>query len=296
MGGAGGGELGAAGFGDGLEFHELDAGAVGVVEVGLPLAVAAHLGAIVFGREAVFFVERGDGGFHVGNAEGEVVEDADVVGGEVFGGGGGAVADHHVLEPVVAVGDLLGDPVEGAGLHGAEPVGTEAEEVAVEVVFVGAIVDEVADVDDAGADGVGGDRYGVRVGGLEELDAIAFGVGGFEPGGAVGGGVEFGDVRVVGEEVVAEAGGVGGVEGDAGHAAEGMVGGEGKDFYELRGAEVVTDAGRVLRVEGLGGAEDVGVEVVRGGHVVSVDAHVGNAGDGGARWLGQGGKGGEEEG
>ena len=127
-----------------------------------------------------------------------MVEDADVVGGEVFGGGGGAVADHHVLEPVVAVGDLLGDPVEGAGLHGAVPVGAEAEEVAVEVVFVGAVVDEVADVDDAGADGVGGDHDGVGVGGLEELDAVAFGVGGVEPVGAVGGGVEFGEVRACG--------------------------------------------------------------------------------------------------
>ena len=118
-------------------------------------------------------------------------------GGEVVDGRVGAVADHHVLEPVVAVGDLLRDPVEGFGLHGAVPVGTEAEELAVEVVFVGAVVDEVADVDDAGADGVGGDGDGVGAGGLEELDLVAFGVVGVEPVRAVGGGVEFGEVRDV---------------------------------------------------------------------------------------------------
>ena len=62
-----------------------------------------------------------------------------------------------------------------------------------------------------------------------------------------------------------------------------MVGGEGKDFDELRGAEVVARAGWVLRVGGLGGSEDVGVEVVGGGEIVRVDAHVGDAGDGRAR-------------
>ena len=74
-----------------------------------------------------------------------------------------------------------------------------------------------------------------------------------------------------------------------------MVGGEGKDFDELGGAEVVADAGGILRVGSLGGAEDVGVEVVGGGEVVRVDAHVGDAGDGGARLLGEGGEGREAE-
>ena len=125
---------------------------------------------------------------------------------DVVGGGGGAVADHHVLEPVVAVGDLLRDPVDVVGLHGAEPVGAEAEEVAVEVVFVGAAVHEVAHVDDVVADGVGGDGDGVRVAGLEELHGVAFGVLGVEPVAAVGGGVELGEVLdVVRVEVVEQA-------------------------------------------------------------------------------------------
>src|SRR5580658_9660525 len=38
------GELGAAGFLDWLEFHEFDAGLVGVVDVELPFAVAPDLG------------------------------------------------------------------------------------------------------------------------------------------------------------------------------------------------------------------------------------------------------------
>src|SRR6202789_3208039 len=186
--GARSGEGGAAGLGDGLELHELDAGAVGVVEGGLPLAVAAHLRAVVARRQTVLLVERSDGLLHVGDAEGEVVEDADLVFADVVGGCGGAVADHHVLEPVMAVGNLLRDPVDGVRLHGAEPVGAEAEYLTVKMVFVGAAVYEVAHVDDAAADGVRGDGDGVRVAGLEELDLVAFGVLGVEQGAAVGGG------------------------------------------------------------------------------------------------------------
>ena len=167
----------------------------------------------------------------------------------------------------------------GAGLHGAVPVGTKAEELAVEVVFVGAAMHEVAHVDDVVADGVGGD--GLAAAGLEELHGVAFGVLGVEPVAAVGGGVELGEVSdVVRAEIAAESGGIGGGVGDAGHAADAVVGGEGKDFDELGGAEVVAGAGGILRVCGLGGAEDVVVEVVRGSEIVCVDAHVGDAGDG----------------
>ncbi len=49
-------ELGAAGFLDGLEFHEFDAGVVGIVEVELPFAVAADLG--FFGELEAVVAER----------------------------------------------------------------------------------------------------------------------------------------------------------------------------------------------------------------------------------------------
>ena len=196
----------------------------------------------------------------------------------------------------MTVRDLLRDPVEGFGLHGAVPVGAEAEELAVEVIFVGAVVHEVAHVDDVVADGVGGDGDGVGVTGLEELHLVAFGILGVEPVRAVGGGVEFGEMSdVVRGEIAAESGGVGGGVGDAGHAADALVSREGKDFDELRGAEVVAGAGGILRVGGFGGAEDVAVEVVGGGEVVRVDAHVGDAGDGGARLLREGGERREEQ-
>jgi hypothetical protein len=294
VGGAGSGELGATGLHDGLEFHELDAGAIGIVEVGLPLAVFAHLRAVVSGREAVLLIEGLDGLLLVGDAEGEVVEDAELVGVHAVNGGIRAVADHHVFEPVVAVGDLERDPVDVVGLHGSEPVGTEAEDVAIEVVFGGAAMDEIADVDDSGADGFGCDGGVMSDAGLDELDFVALGVFGVEPVAAIGGGVEVGGgVNAVGVEIGEKTLGVGGVEGDAGHAAEGVVGGEGKNFYELRGAEVVESAGRILRVGGLGRAEDVGVEVVGGGEVVGVDTHVGDARDGRALLLGEGAGGGE---
>jgi hypothetical protein len=293
--GAGGGEVGAAGLHDRLELHEFDASAIGVVEVGLPLAVPTHLRPIVFRWEAVVFVEGLNGLLHVGYAEGEMVEDSEVLGAKVFGGCGGAVAHHHVLQPVVAVGDLLGDPVDGIGFHGTVPVGTEAEKVAIKVVFVCAVVDKVADVDDARADGMRGDRDDVCEAGLKELNLVAFGVLGVEPVRAVGGGVELGCSLLVGEEVDAEGGGVGGIVGDAGHAADGVVGGEGKHLDELGGAEVVAGAGGILRVGTFRGSEEVAVEVVGGRHVLRVHTHVRDAGDGWAGLLSEGGEGREDE-
>ena len=75
-----GGEGGAAGSHDGLKLHELDAGPVGIVEVGLPFAVFAHLGAVVAGAEAVFAVKSRYSLLHVGNADREVIHDAELAG------------------------------------------------------------------------------------------------------------------------------------------------------------------------------------------------------------------------
>ena len=69
------GEVGAAGLLDGFEFHELDAGQVGVVEIQLPFAVTAdfrRLRAVNFDfREPRLDV------VNVGYAEGDVIHDTE---------------------------------------------------------------------------------------------------------------------------------------------------------------------------------------------------------------------------
>src|SRR6185437_6754489 len=96
----------------------------------------------------------------------------------------------HVLQPVVAFGRLLADPIELALGVPAEPVWAEAEQVTVESVLGGAAVDHEAHVDDVMADGVGCVdlviwRPGI-LGWLDELYAVAFGVEDLEPAAAVG--------------------------------------------------------------------------------------------------------------
>src|SRR6266487_329534 len=90
--------VGAAGFLNGLEFHEFDAGVVGIIEVELPLAVAADLG--FFGAAPTVLAKLRFGGVDVGDAESNVVHDAESVKVSV----GRDV--EHVFDPVSAVGDL----------------------------------------------------------------------------------------------------------------------------------------------------------------------------------------------
>src|ERR1035437_870287 len=91
----------------------------------------------------------------------------------------------------MTVGQLLRDPVKALGLHGAEPVGAEAEDVAVERIFGGLAVNLVANVDDARADGVGGGELG-RSSGLDEAYLVAFGIFRLEPAAAVACRLHFG--------------------------------------------------------------------------------------------------------
>ena len=97
------GEVGAAGLFDGFEFHEFDAGIVGVVEIELPFAVAADF-RLFAGLHACFDELLLDD-VDVCNAESDVVHDAE----RVFVGVGRDA--EHVFDPVGAVGDLHGDPV-----------------------------------------------------------------------------------------------------------------------------------------------------------------------------------------
>ena len=129
---------------DGLEFHEFDAGVVGIVEVELPFAVPADFG--LFVELETVFQKLFSGGSNVGHTESDVIHDAE----SVFVGVGGDV--ENVFEPVGAVGNLHVDPVGFVVLHAAVPVDAEAEKVFVEVIFGGAVVDDEACMDEVSAD------------------------------------------------------------------------------------------------------------------------------------------------
>ena len=169
-----GGEGGAAGFLCGGELHVLDPGLVGIEEVELNFAVAAHLGFGAVGAFAVVAGESDDDVVHVGGAEGEVIGHAGLA--ERRGRGG----VEHVFEPVGAVGNLEADPVGDVIVFGATvPVGAEAEDLLPEGVLFGAVGDDEAYVDDAGAGGTGGCcgcRDGFFGAALDEDDEVAFGV------------------------------------------------------------------------------------------------------------------------
>ena len=144
------GEFGAARFLDGRKFHEFDAGGIGVVEIELPFAVAADLG--LFGEFDASFHDLCLDGVDVGDAKRDVIHDAACA----FIGGGRDV--EHVFDPVGAIGNLHGDPTGFVVLHAAVPVEMEAENILVEVIGGGAVVDDEAGVNDA--NGIGRVRRG----------------------------------------------------------------------------------------------------------------------------------------
>ena len=121
---------------DGFEFHKFDAGVVGIVEVELPLAVAADFG-LCGGLPAVLD-ELLLGGVDVRDAKSDMIHNAE---GVVIGVWRNI---DHELDPVTAIGDLKRHPVSLVFLHAAMPVRTEAEEVFVEMLFGGAVADDEA--------------------------------------------------------------------------------------------------------------------------------------------------------
>ena len=133
------GEFGAAGFFLGSEFHEFDAGLVGVVYVELPFTVAAEFG---FFRELYTVLdELRFCGLDVGNTERDVVHDAE----EMFVLACWVV--DHKFEPISAIGHLERNPGGFIVFHSSMPVGTEAENVFVEMIHSGAILDDEPCVD-----------------------------------------------------------------------------------------------------------------------------------------------------
>src|SRR6266436_6645111 len=122
------------------EFHEFDAGVVGVVEIELPFAIAAQLG--LFSGLPAILDELLFGGVNIRYPKRDVVHYTE----RMFVSIGRDV--EHVLDPVRAVRHLHGDPIVFVVLHSSMPIGTESQDVFVEMVFGGAVTDYETSVDD----------------------------------------------------------------------------------------------------------------------------------------------------
>ncbi len=171
------------------------------------------------------------------------------------------------------------------------PVHAEAEEVAVEAVFGGAIFDDEAGVEHAGADLLAGSGEESRRGELHEREAIVFGVAQLEMLDAV---AFFGDGSggdFVSQEIAVHLLGVGSGEGDFGEEIVGRATGDLEEFELLMIVDGETREDRAHAAGGTSGhAEDVGIELAGFIKVGGVEADVGNAGDGRARGLNLRGK------
>ncbi len=124
----------------GSEFHEFDASVVGIIEVELPFAVTADLG--FFAAGPTVLAKLRFRGVNVGDAESDVVHYAESVMVSV----GWDV--EHVFDPVGAIGNLHVDPAGFVVFPSTVPVHVEAEDVFVEMVFGGAVVNYESRVDD----------------------------------------------------------------------------------------------------------------------------------------------------
>src|SRR5260370_28944488 len=120
------GEFGAAGLLRGREFHELDAGVVRIVEIKLPLAVAADLG-LIEDRDNIFLAQTSGFRFNVRNSYSDVIHDAEGLMGSV------RPKIEHVFEPVSPVGDLHVDPTGIFVRSSAVPIQAKSQNVFVEV-------------------------------------------------------------------------------------------------------------------------------------------------------------------
>lgn len=184
----------------------------------------------------------------------------------------------------MAIGGLLADPVQFTLLHAPIPIGTEAEKIAVKRVFDGAAVDQVTDVNDVAADGVGGCQRLERRGRLHEFDFVAFGVLDVEPQAAVFALFHLGrHLPCFGAKIAAQGFGIVGLPGDVVEAVDAGIRRQRQHFNELRGAEGVADALGVFGVGLPDGSDDLAVVAIGGGGVRGIDGDVGYAGDPGAR-------------
>ncbi len=211
--------------------------------------------------------------FHVGDAERNVVHHPGELQVHVLG------LVQHVLQPVGAVGNLQGDPVGLGVFHSAVPVGAEAEEVAVEVVFGIAVVHDEAGVDHVARHGRGCGWGDVGGASLDELDAVALGIVDREVEAVVGTALNLRNLDALRDQIFSQRADVVGGEGDVIHAVGGLGIGRGTVADPL-GADHVsqcTAAVGWLEGQGWGEAEHVTVEFLHAVGRGGVERHVVNA-------------------
>src|SRR5579872_5555244 len=221
------GEIGAARFFGRFEFHEFDAGEIGIEEIELPLPVPAHLGFLAIVRLPSMRLEKSLRLFHVGDTQRNVIEHAHKLQIGMLG------MVQHVFEPVGAIGDLHGDPVGLVGLHAAVPVEMEAKKVTVEMIFGLAAMDQKSDVDHVAGDGRMGRCGRLRCWPLDELNMVAFRIGERDCMAFLGPGFDCGYSDVVGEEIFAKGCDIICCEGDVIHAVGGFGIGRGTVAHPL---------------------------------------------------------------
>jgi len=157
-------------------FHEFDAGAVGVEDVDLTLAVDAnvHVEGFAVGLVGGTGFEGVDGVLDVGDHEGDVVLATPLVGWRE-----GVV--EHELDVVLTVGDAEVDPAEFFAVGAAAPELSEAQEGGVEVEGLLAVADQEAEMEDLVGDAGGGEEFA----GVASFEAVGLGLDEFDEG-AVG--------------------------------------------------------------------------------------------------------------
>ena len=215
---------------------------------------------------------------------------------------GGGRNIQHVLDPVFAVGHLHGLPVDAVFLESATPVEAEAQQVAIETVFGGAVAHDETGVNEAGADllAAGGGGFGGGVGRLGELldegQRLAVGIGRFEMLRAVGVFGNCADRDFVSDQVAVHLRRSSVAK--ATSARKLGAGGLAAATSSMRWRGLTAKHALMgPRQPALGGsqAEDVAVERGGGAKIRGVQADVGDAGDSGARRRFGGGEA-EEEG
>src|ERR1700739_116300 len=158
----------AAGILSGREFHDFDTGAVGIVDIEAPLAVAPNFRAVQFFQAAL--VQLACGGLNFVHAQREMILHTALLGVAL------ARNVENVLDPVGAVGDLNFPPVVAGVLETTMPVHAEAEQIPVETIFGRAVLDDEASVQQARAELSGGGFGPSERMKLHEGDLITLGV------------------------------------------------------------------------------------------------------------------------
>src|SRR5579872_7089374 len=190
----------------------------------------------------------------------------------------------HVLEPVRAIGDLQRNPIGLVVFHASVPVGAEAENLAIEVIFGVAVIDEKAGVNHVARNGIGLSGSLVAFSALDELDAASFGIIQTESETVVGAAFDLAGLDSLLREVTAQRSNVVGGEGNVINAIGGLGVGGGAVSDPLLARHVADGLPRLDRI-GRDETENVGVEVLHAVGRGRVEANVIDARNAGTSGL-----------